>query len=1016
MGADRRKKRMRARIEVYDHGACHPSSSADHLEFIPSTQFHVSSSGAMKAQNSVVAIPSTLPITPSCDNTSLYPDNDEYIWDSTDILFEFDDGPSAADVDGGDATEVVTFDAPKRKRHQSRSTFLDEFIRLEGRGDNASGPFCACGCDQAARYRCKDCLSVWLRCQGCIISDHAHNPFHRIEVSFAFFEQITLKGLGLRVQLGHETGEHCMSPKAAPADDFVVIDCHGIHEIALDFCGCPSAQKRTTQLLRARLFPATVREPRTAATFPVLEQFHLLSFESKVSEYEFYHSLAQRMDNTGLTPLRDRYQAFMRMVREWRHLTMLKCAGRGHDPEGVDSTKIGQWLTTKFHAVDTNFRLRRDNTSSDTADPSLSNGWAFFVEEHAYKAYLAEYAQLPQEKSTCHGHVAVNMADTKSNRGLAATGVGAVDCARHNMKLPCGVGDLQKGEKYANMDYLIFSALTGYSGQSLFISYDIACQWHKHVWERMSTLPPRLHFDTENKNIVFAVPKFHLSAHIEICQTTFSFNFIKGGGRTDGEAIERGWSNFNPIASSTKAMGPGSQRDTLDDHFGDWNWKKTVSLGPMLVRKMKEAVIGGRGQHNALAELEGTLDAPNLSRYKAEMEAWEADRSKPNPFHSRVDAPTQSSIRLMLAQDEAKELENGNNVSLHTDVPPSVFIATGIDLEDQQRCLGDDLARLDLHATDLQKAKLQQRLNALQRKIELWTAVQLIYMPSVAALRARATPANSTEPQKIEPHKFKLWLPSELCRTDSCDIRLREYEWSLRHAQAHDTLNQIRQYLRLQSHLYHFKDRNIRGQGANTRARNVLKGVDAKVSAGAKKYQAARRALQTLSIFLGKVGWELELKELSTSDLKAMTDLVDGETEGRKKLTWIWRTPGVMDSEDEGLQDAVRMEWCKTRACAMRWSEEVELLQEEMWRVLAYFEWHAAWWKEKADARWVIDSELAEGLSVYSLCQASLRTALGGLCCELWTVNSEKHKVQETYSPLSAVVQKVGIGGKLTDQ
>lgn len=50
--------------------------------------------------------------------------------------------------------------------------------------------------------------------------------------------------------------------------------------------------------------------------------------------------------------------------------------------------------------------------------------------------------------STCVSHNAINMADTKSSCGLAATGVGTVDCARHDMKCPNGVGDLQKGEKY----------------------------------------------------------------------------------------------------------------------------------------------------------------------------------------------------------------------------------------------------------------------------------------------------------------------------------------------------------------------------------------------------------------------------------------------------------------------------------------------------------------------------------------------------------------------------------------
>jgi hypothetical protein len=53
-----------------------------------------------------------------------------------------------------------------------------------------------------------------------------------------------------------------------------------------------------------RWYPATVSEPRTAATFTVLQHFHILSFESKVSAYEFYQSLARRTDNSGLVATR----------------------------------------------------------------------------------------------------------------------------------------------------------------------------------------------------------------------------------------------------------------------------------------------------------------------------------------------------------------------------------------------------------------------------------------------------------------------------------------------------------------------------------------------------------------------------------------------------------------------------------------------------------------------------------------------------------------------------------------
>lgn len=132
--------------------------------------------------------------------------------------------------------------------------------------------------------------------------------------------------------------------------------------------------------------------------------------------------------------------------------------------------------------------------------------------------------------------------------------------------------------RYINMDYLLFSTLRHNSVDSMNISYDIACQWSKNLSTRIPKLPPSLQLPILEKQINFLVPKFHLPAHIEKCQTSYSFNFIPGVGRTDGEAPERGWANINPVASSTKEMGPGARRDTLDDHFGHSNWKKVVGL------------------------------------------------------------------------------------------------------------------------------------------------------------------------------------------------------------------------------------------------------------------------------------------------------------------------------------------------------------------------------------------------------------------------------------------------------
>lgn len=128
--------------------------------------------------------------------------------------------------------------------------------------------------------------------------------------------------------------------------------------------------------------------------------------------------------------------------------------------------ELSRWKYSLFLAIDANFRLARKNVSSDKADPGLNKGWAYFVEEKAFKIFLHDTGKQPQEvqdiylsrftlahslitqKSSCASHNAVNLAETKNSRGLAATGAGTVDCLRHNMKRPCGIGDLQKGERY----------------------------------------------------------------------------------------------------------------------------------------------------------------------------------------------------------------------------------------------------------------------------------------------------------------------------------------------------------------------------------------------------------------------------------------------------------------------------------------------------------------------------------------------------------------------------------------
>ena len=124
---------------------------------------------------------------------------------------------------------------------------------------------------------------------------------------------------------------------------------------------------------------------------------------------------------------------------------------------------------------------------------------------------------------------------------------------------------------YINMDYIFFSSVVGMALLAITISYDIACQWSRHLMVRMKTLLPRLHLPN-NVKLTFRVPKFHLPTHVQKCWNPFSLNFTRGVSRTDGEGVERTWSLLNGVARCVSMMGLGGRTNTLDDFCNDHNW------------------------------------------------------------------------------------------------------------------------------------------------------------------------------------------------------------------------------------------------------------------------------------------------------------------------------------------------------------------------------------------------------------------------------------------------------------
>lgn len=161
------------------------------------------------------------------------------------------------------------------------------------------GAACACG-EVNATLHCRDCLQSPLECRRCIVTGHGRLPFHWVdEWNGRFLERRDLSDIGQILYLGHN-GARCplLGAPATPIN-YTVTHTNGIHCIPIHECRCPGHGDTVSQLLRAGLFPATLKRPESAFTFDVLRQWDLHFLASKKGAYDYFEALRRLTDNSG---------------------------------------------------------------------------------------------------------------------------------------------------------------------------------------------------------------------------------------------------------------------------------------------------------------------------------------------------------------------------------------------------------------------------------------------------------------------------------------------------------------------------------------------------------------------------------------------------------------------------------------------------------------------------------------------------------------------------------------------
>ncbi|KAG9219942.1 hypothetical protein CCMSSC00406_0006855 [Pleurotus cornucopiae] len=362
---------------------------------------------------------------------------------------------------------------------------------------------------------------------------------------------------------------------------------------------------------------------------------------------------------------------------------MLKRAGRAHDPSGIQATRQGQlaiecpacphpdrnlpldwesamrdaWRYTLFLVIDANFKLK--SKSRGLEDVELNPSWSYFVNDAGYKAHLLKhFDQL--EINTCRNeHDAILRATTRHTPGYNVSGVALVICARHAFVRGNGAGDLEKGEQYCLIDYIVLSALLAFQLRLLVLSYDIACQWSKNLIKRSAEYPAEMQPDTSRTLIKCVVPRWHIEGHDQFCKTL-----------------------SNQMTASIREMAPSTRREALNDHWSGWNFRKLVKLRSSLLQRLKDACTNSICQTDIFAQFNATFRPAVVACWGKMVEDWERDKRGKCPYEETPSALTIHDVQLELAKEEMEASKSGRT-SIHQ-TSASKFLLHGLNLEEKQ--------------------------------------------------------------------------------------------------------------------------------------------------------------------------------------------------------------------------------------------------------------------------------------------------------------------------------------------
>ncbi|EGO30560.1 hypothetical protein SERLADRAFT_364516 [Serpula lacrymans var. lacrymans S7.9] len=285
-----------------------------------------------------------------------------------------------------------------------------------------------------------------------------------------------------------------------------------MHHLPIRWYNCLNASCSDVQPLSNRLYPASQKKPHTVFTFSFLDDFLINNKECKTSAMTFYSKIWWMTNIAFPHKVPNRYQEFMRVSQQWRHLEYMHLDGFAHQPSCHPSlgslalfcpacpqpdinvsldwkqNPLRQYHLRTFF-MDGNFNAEHMKSKNPHDDVPLANDTAFLTANQPYMEHL-KIAKENKVGSTCNNHRAID---------------------------------------------------------SVIVLYDIMCQYGRYFLKRVLE-SPYLQVPS-GISLYKGIKLFHVHGHQDICFPRYAPNFIPGTGQVN---------------------------EILDDHMSDSNWKKLI--------------------------------------------------------------------------------------------------------------------------------------------------------------------------------------------------------------------------------------------------------------------------------------------------------------------------------------------------------------------------------------------------------------------------------------------------------